>query len=42
MGARSTKAGYGSVAIILHWVSALLIVAMMPLGFLMQEAGEGA
>lgn len=39
MRARSTDAGYGRVAILLHWVCAALIIAMMPLGFLMQDAG---
>lgn len=41
MRAKSTEEGYGKVAVILHWVSAAFIVAMMPLGFLMQDAGEG-
>lgn len=41
MGAKSTEQRYGRVAITLHWVSAVLIVAMVPLGFLMQEAGDG-
>ena len=41
MGARNTDQNYGSVALTLHWVSAVLILAMMPLGFLMQDAGTG-
>ena len=42
MAVKSTKQRYGRVAVILHWMSAAFILAMMPLGFLMQEAGEGA
>ena len=38
---KSTQHRYGGVAIGLHWVSAVLILGMLPLGFLMQNAGEG-
>ncbi len=40
MRAKSSELGYGRVAVILHWMSAVLILAMLPLGFLMQDAGE--
>jgi len=42
MQAKSTDQGYGRVAILLHWVSAVLILAMLPLGFLMQDASDGS
>lgn len=32
---------YGTVAVFLHWVSAVLVLAMLPLGFLMQGASVG-
>ena len=41
MAAKSTESGYGTNAVALHWTSALLILVMIPLGFLMQEAGDG-
>ena len=40
MAIKSTEQGYGKVALILHWVSAMLILTMIPLGFLMQDAGK--
>lgn len=40
MPLKSTQQRYGGVAIGLHWVSAVLILGMLPLGFLMQNAGE--
>lgn len=41
MAIRSTQERYGSVAIALHWTSAGAILALLPMGFLMQAA-EGA
>ncbi len=38
MAIKSTTARYGSVAVALHWISALAILALIPLGFLMAEA----
>lgn len=37
MNAKSTSESYGSAAVALHWASAALIVAMVPLGFVMQS-----
>lgn len=34
---RNTKTGYGGIAILFHWVMALLIVAMLALGLYMHE-----
>ena len=42
MQVASNGPGYGRVAVTLHWVSAVLILAMFPLGFLMQETDGGA
>jgi cytochrome b561 len=33
---KSTKTHYGRVAVTLHWLSALLIILMIPMGFWMQ------
>lgn len=41
MGTKSTEQRYGRVVILLHWTSAVLILAMIPLGFLMQNADDG-
>ena len=41
MPMKSTQERYGRVAIGFHWVSALLILGMLSLGFLMQHAEEG-
>ncbi|MCR9200201.1 MAG: cytochrome b/b6 domain-containing protein [Planctomycetaceae bacterium] len=41
MQLKSTTTSYGTVAVVLHWLSALLILGMIPLGFLMQRADEG-
>lgn len=41
MPIKSSEHGYGQVAVALHWISALLILGMFPLGFLMQDTGEG-
>lgn len=41
MSLRSTRSRYGSVAIGLHWLTALIILAMLPVGFLMEDA-EGS
>lgn len=40
MPRKTTEQRYGGIAIALHWVSAVLILGMLPLGFLMQNAGE--
>ena len=40
MPMKSTQQRYGAMAIGLHWVSAVLILGMLPLGFLMQNAGD--
>ncbi len=40
MSVKSSEHRYGGVAIALHWVSAILILGMLLLGFLMQNAGE--
>ena len=37
---KNTEQNYGRVAVGFHWVSALLILMMLPLGFLMQKASE--
>lgn len=42
MGIKSTEQRYGRVAILLHWTSAVLILGMIPLGFLMQNADDGS
>lgn len=42
MPARSTSTNYGSVAQALHWVSALLIIALIPLGIIMTRVGDGS
>lgn len=41
MGMRNTATEYGVVAKLLHWVVALGIVAMIALGLLQDELGEG-
>ena len=41
MPMKSTQQRYGGIAIGLHWASAILILGMLPLGFLMQNAGAG-
>ncbi len=38
---RSSNTEYGSLAVRLHWLSAVAILALIPLGFFMQEAPEG-
>ncbi len=38
MSSKSTSAQYGVIAQRYHWISAVLIIAMIPLGFLMQNA----
>lgn len=40
MSLKSTLDRYGTVALILHWTSALLILALIPMGFAMQSAPE--
>jgi len=40
MNLKSSEQGYGKVAVILHWVSAALILTMIPLGFLMQDTSD--
>ncbi len=42
MSWKSTQSQYGSVAIILHWVSAALILALLALGFLAAHAADPA
>ena len=42
MQLKSKSTSYGTVAVVLHWPSALLILGMIPLGFLMQRADESA
>ena len=42
MSLKSTQLQYGRMAQIFHWVSAVLIILMMPLGFLMQGASDEA
>jgi cytochrome b561 len=39
---KSTQNKYGRVAQLLHWLSALLILFLIPMGFLMQTVDEGA
>jgi cytochrome b561 len=39
---KSTSTHYGRVAQALHWLSALFIIFLLPLGFLMQTVDEGA
>lgn len=39
---KSTPTQYGRVAQLLHWLSALLILFLIPMGFLMQTVDEGA
>jgi cytochrome b561 len=39
---KSTPNQYGRVAQLLHWISALLILFLIPMGFLMQTVDEGA
>lgn len=41
MGVRSTADRYGRIAQGLHWATALLILALIPLGILMTRVGEG-
>jgi cytochrome b561 len=38
MSLKSTPDRYGSVAVTLHWMSAALIILLIPMGFAMQEA----
>lgn len=38
MALKSTKEEFGRLAQILHWVSAILIILMIPMGFAMQNA----
>lgn len=40
MTIKSTPDRYGSVALALHWTSAALIMALVPIGFAMQSAPE--
>lgn len=40
MSLKNTATGYGRVAQGLHWVSALLILALIPMGFWMQSVAE--
>lgn len=40
MGIKSTQERYGAVAMAFHWISALMIVALVPLGFLMGAAAS--
>jgi cytochrome b561 len=40
MTMKSTPERYGSVALILHWASAGLILSLIPLGFAMQRAPD--
>lgn len=35
----TTGSGYGTVARLLHWVTVLLVLAMMPVGVIMQQEG---
>ena len=42
MQAKNSEQAYGRVAILLHWMSAVLILTMLPLGFLMQETSGGS
>ena len=42
MGARSTAESYGKVAQGLHWVTALLILGLIPLGLIMTRLEEGS
>ncbi|WP_230529886.1 cytochrome b [Microvirga roseola] len=42
MTMRSTSERYGTVALALHWTSAALILALIPLGFAMQSAPDAA
>ena len=39
---KSTPIQYGRVTQLLHWLSALLILFLIPMGFLMQTVDEGA
>jgi cytochrome b561 len=39
---KSTSTQYGRIAKMLHWLSALLIILLLPMGFLMQTVDEGA
>lgn len=39
---KGTKLNYGRVAQAFHWMSALLIFTMLPLGMMMTNIGEGA
>ncbi len=41
MSIKSTPDRYGTVALGLHWVSAALILLLIPMGFAMQAAPEG-
>jgi cytochrome b561 len=41
MSIKSTSERYGTVARTLHWMSAVLILLLIPLGFVMQTAPEG-
>lgn len=40
MSLKSTSTRYGSVALSLHWVSAALILLLIPMGFAMPSASE--
>jgi len=40
MPMKSTPERYGTVALTLHWTSALLILALIPMGFAMQAAPD--
>ena len=40
MPLKSTCTHYGGMAVVLHWLSAVLILGMIPAGFLMQGVDE--